>query len=102
LAGITPATGRPLTVHSGNGCGTWNAKRAECAASLAENNIASAPPVTKSVCPDISLSGYYEWHNRPESATTRRRELKQLIRHSFDTSDGTYGYRRVHADLAVA
>lgn len=49
----------------------------------------------------VSKAGYYEWRNRPESATTRRREeLKVLVRHSFDESDGTYGYRRVHADLA--
>ena len=48
----------------------------------------------------VSKAGYYEWRNRPESATTRRREeMKVLIRHSFDASDGTYGYRRVHADL---
>ena len=27
-------------------------------------------------------------------------ELKHLITHSFEESNGTYGYRRVHADLA--
>lgn len=49
----------------------------------------------------VSRAGYYEWRDRPESATARRREeLKLLIRYSFDESDGTYGYRRVHADLA--
>lgn len=48
----------------------------------------------------VSTSGYYEWRGRPESVTTRRREeLKALIRYSFSESDGTYGYRRVHADL---
>lgn len=31
----------------------------------------------------------------------RREELKQLLTVSFDASDGTYGYRRVHADLAA-
>jgi putative transposase len=75
---------------------------AEYAAPLSENNTAPAPSVTKMcVWLEVSRSGYYEWRNRPESATTRwREELKQLIRHSFDASDGTYGYRRVHADLA--
>ena len=49
----------------------------------------------------VSRSGFYEWRSRPESATARRREeLRVLVRHSFDESDGTYGYRRVHADLA--
>lgn len=50
---------------------------------------------------EVSRSGYYEWRTRPASATARRRdELKALIRQSFDASDGTYGHRRVHADLA--
>jgi putative transposase len=49
----------------------------------------------------VSTSGYYGWRDRPASATTRRREeLKRLIRAVFDDSDGTYGYRRVHAALA--
>jgi putative transposase len=50
---------------------------------------------------NASRSGYYDWRNRPESATARRREeLRQLITHFFEASDGTYGYRRIHADLA--
>ncbi len=49
----------------------------------------------------VSRSGYYGWRNKPESATARRREeLKILIVHFFEASDGTYGYRRLHADLA--
>jgi putative transposase len=52
---------------------------------------------------DVSRSGYYEWRSRPESATARRREeLKVLVQHFFDASDGTYGYRRIRADLADA
>lgn len=48
----------------------------------------------------VSRSGFYEWRGRPESATARRREiLKRSIVVSFEDSDGTYGYRRVHADL---
>ena len=49
---------------------------------------------------DVSRSGFYEWRNRPESATAERREyLKLLIGKAFDDSDETYGYRRIHAQL---
>jgi transposase InsO family protein len=49
----------------------------------------------------VSRSGFYEWASRPESATARRRaELCLLIKKAFDDSDGTYGHRRVHAQLA--
>ena len=50
----------------------------------------------------VSRSGFYEWRHRPRSATARRREtLQQLIAMSFEASDGTYGCRRIHADLAA-
>jgi putative transposase len=49
---------------------------------------------------EVSRSGFYEWRDRPASATAQRREeLKLYIAKSFDDSDGTYGHRRVHADL---
>jgi putative transposase len=49
---------------------------------------------------DVSRSGYYDWRNREPSMTARRREiLKAQVRFAFDHSDGTYGYRRVHAWL---
>jgi transposase InsO family protein len=49
---------------------------------------------------EISRSGYYEWRKRPESATVARRvQLKVLIAEIFESSDSTYGYRRVHAQL---
>jgi putative transposase len=49
---------------------------------------------------DVSTSGYYEWRDRPPSATaTRREQLKTLIKTVFELSDQTYGYRRVHAQL---
>ena len=49
----------------------------------------------------MSKSGYYDWRSRPESVTTQRREeLKLLIQKAFEMSDSTYGYRRVHAQLA--
>ena len=43
----------------------------------------------------------YDWRNAPESATVKRRGILALyVQKSFDDSDETYGYRRVHADLA--
>ena len=48
----------------------------------------------------MSTSGYYEWQDRPASATAIRREhLKTLVTAIFNHSDQTYGYRRVHAQL---
>lgn len=48
----------------------------------------------------VSTSGFYDWLNRSASATARRRtHLAALIQAIFDESDGTYGYRRVHAAL---
>jgi putative transposase len=49
----------------------------------------------------VSRSGLYEWRSRPESATARRREeLGLVIKKAFDDSDGTYGHRRIWAQLA--
>src|ERR1035441_6008220 len=51
---------------------------------------------------EVSRSGFYGWRNAPESATAKRRgELALIVRKSFDESDGTYGYRRVHTDLVA-
>ena len=48
----------------------------------------------------VSRSGYYAWRDREPSDTARRRAmLAELIRFLFDDSDGTYGYRRIHAEL---
>jgi putative transposase len=48
----------------------------------------------------VSKSGFYEWKDRGPSYTSRRRaHLARLITALFEASDGTYGYRRVHADL---
>jgi transposase InsO family protein len=74
-------------------------------AEYAANNSANyeeAPSIVK-MCAwiGVSRSGFYEWRDRPASASARRREeLKLVITHSFEESDGTYGYRRVHAELA--
>jgi len=49
----------------------------------------------------VSKSGYYEWRERPVSATAERQDyVSALIQKSFDDSDSTYGHRRVHAELA--
>lgn len=49
----------------------------------------------------VSRSGYYAWRSRKPSATARRREILEAeIRFCFEHSDGTYGYRRIHAQLA--
>jgi transposase InsO family protein len=49
---------------------------------------------------DVSRSGYYAWRGRPDSATTIRRDaLKIRIQNIFDKTHGTYGYRRIHAEL---
>lgn len=48
----------------------------------------------------VSRSGYYEWKTRKPSATAKwRAELTEVIEFLFADSDGTYGYRRVHAAL---
>ncbi|MFI0797294.1 IS3 family transposase [Micromonospora rubida] len=74
---------------------------AEYATDLAANTPEAPSIVLMCLWLNVSRSGYYEWRDRPESATARRRErLKHLITVSFADSDGTYGYRRIHADLA--
>ena len=51
---------------------------------------------------EVSRSGFYEGRNAPESATAKRRGILALyVRKSFEDSDDTYGYRRVHADLVA-
>ncbi|MFD8531637.1 IS3 family transposase [Streptosporangium canum] len=49
----------------------------------------------------VSRSGYYEWRERPASATAQRRTLLAAsVAEIFAGSHETYGYRRVHAALA--
>lgn len=51
----------------------------------------------------VSKSGYYEWRDRPPSAAeTRRDQLRIKIEALFDSFGGTYGYRRIHAELVRA
>jgi putative transposase len=49
----------------------------------------------------VSRSGFYEWRDREKSATAQRRaDISRFVELSFTESDETYGYRRVHAELA--
>lgn len=49
----------------------------------------------------VSSSGYYEWRGRgPSPSELRRADLAVLVAWSFEDSDATYGYRRIHAHLA--
>lgn len=49
----------------------------------------------------VSRSGYYDWRTRPASATAERRaQLTERIRQVFADAFETYGYRRIHAQLA--
>lgn len=67
---------------------------------LIDAEKANFPIVKMCEWAEVSTSGYYEWRNRPASATAIRREhLKKLITAIFILSDETYGYRRVHAQL---
>ncbi len=60
-----------------------------------------APTITQMCgCLGVSRSGFYEWRSRPTSATAERRELLKIkITALFEAFDGTYGYRRLHAEL---
>ena len=49
---------------------------------------------------NVSSSGFYHWPGRPQSATqVRRHALSARVQNFFEDSEGTYGYRRIHADL---
>lgn len=74
-------------------------------AEYADNRAAAAAdaPTITQMCAwlAVSRSGFYEWRDRPASATARRRELLGVkIAALFEATDGTYGYRRIHAQLA--
>ena len=49
----------------------------------------------------VSRSGFYEWRDRATVGDSGARgELAALVRFAFEHSDGTTGYRRIHAQLA--
>jgi transposase InsO family protein len=79
-------------------------KYAFIAAEYAANQAAEVAdaPTVETMCHwlSVSKSGYYEWKNRPASATQQRRDLLKIkIKVLFDSFDGTYGYRRIQAEL---
>ena len=56
---------------------------------------ANFPVVKMCAWAEVSTSGYYEWRDRPASATAiRRAHLATLITEIFLLSEETYGYRR--------
>ena len=62
---------------------------------------ANYPIVKMCLWAKVSKSGFYEWRERPASATAERRAALQVrIVAIFEDSDDAYGYRRVHAQLA--
>ncbi|PWF87391.1 hypothetical protein CIK52_06210, partial [Kocuria rosea] len=64
--------------------------------------VVDAGHPVKVCCPLLGVSspGYYQYKNRPLSPTAMRRQwLTGLIREVHTASRGTYGSRRVHADL---
>ncbi|MGH3803060.1 MAG: IS3 family transposase [Pseudonocardiaceae bacterium] len=61
---------------------------------------ASYPIVKMCRWAEVSKSGFYEWRDRPASATAERRAgLRVRIIKIFADADGASGYRRVHAQL---
>ena len=50
----------------------------------------------------VAESGYYEWRRRPPSArAVRHAWLTEQIQAVHTASRGTYGIRRVHAELTL-
>jgi putative transposase len=66
---------------------------------LAANGVPAA--VTCRVL-NVSTSGYYEWRTRPASERAwEQAHLMETIRQIHAASYGTYGHRRVHAELVL-
>lgn len=73
----------------------------EYAATVADGESADAPSI-RQMCTwlAVSKSGFFEWRSRPVSVTAQRREeLKIKVETLFERFEGTYGYRRIHAEL---
>jgi transposase InsO family protein len=61
---------------------------------------ANYPIIKMCAWSQVSRSGFYEWRDRPLSATAERRAaLAVRIVEIFEAFRQTYGYRRVHAQL---
>ncbi len=68
--------------------------------SCKDDDFESNPVIKMCAWLAVSTSGFYDWLSRPTSATAARRQaLTTRVKHFFEDSDGTYGYRRIHADL---
>lgn len=66
-----------------------------------EGEKANYPIVRMCRWAEVSKAGFYEWRDRPASATAERREaLRVRIVEIFHDSEQSYGYRRVHEQLA--
>ena len=51
---------------------------------------------------EVSTSGFYAWRERPLSPTTiRRARIARVAAVAHQASDGIFGYRRVHSELAA-
>lgn len=71
---------------------------AECAAQPAGGKAPAAGQMCELL--GVSPSGYYDWRNRPQSETARRREILAVkIKALFEANNEEYGYRRIHAAL---
>jgi putative transposase len=71
---------------------------------IAAEKACSAFPVTRGCrLLRVSVSGFYTWRGRGESATRKRRSaLLVWVRRFHRDSDGSYGYRKIHRDLLAA
>lgn len=80
--------------------GTSRPKRAHPAI---DRLVDTGAPVETCCCLlGVSRQGYYRYRKRPTSATQLRRQwLTGLIRETHTASRGTYGYRRIHAELTI-
>jgi len=81
--------------------GAASVSRYEYIDSCKNDESESNPVATMCAWLAVSTSGFYDWLARPTSATAARRAaLTDRVRHFFTATHGTYGYRRIHADLA--
>jgi transposase InsO family protein/transposase-like protein len=75
-------------------------ERASDTFALIHSRKATFPIATMCQVLGISASGYYAWCRRSESAHAQRdRQLRVLVRASFDASKQRYGSPRIHEDL---
>ncbi|WP_454836844.1 IS3 family transposase [Rhodococcus qingshengii] len=87
------------TVHRVTEVGGAPKRRFEAIEVMAKEGL---PVQTACRVLEVSESGFYEWRNRPPSERSLRHAwLTQLITEVHTASHGTYGARRVHAELTL-